>query len=100
MRCHLAHIQVGFAMKSFVLHFMGKSTWRGAETPDERLFREQAYFSAFVKKWGSGLTGLALRGDRKGLESDPELMSAYSQGSFANLIKLFQDHPHFGREIP
>jgi GT2 family glycosyltransferase len=46
LRCHLAGVPVRFALGSYVLHFMGKSTWRGAETPEQRRQREQHYLTA------------------------------------------------------
>jgi len=52
VRAHLAGFQVCMAAKSFLLHFMGKSTWRGAESNDEARARTIAYYTYFCQKWG------------------------------------------------
>ena len=52
IRAHLAGFQVCMAAKSYLLHFMGKSTWRGAESSDEFRARTIAYYTQFVHKWG------------------------------------------------
>lgn len=38
---------------SYVLHFAGKSTWRGGETKEEIEKRNQKYHQHFVSKWGA-----------------------------------------------
>jgi glycosyltransferase involved in cell wall biosynthesis/GT2 family glycosyltransferase len=41
--------------KSYLLHFMGKSTWRGAETEDETIERNTKYQQYFISKWGEDI---------------------------------------------
>ena len=38
--------------KSYLLHFVGKSTWLGGETKEETEERNKKYYSHFSKKWG------------------------------------------------
>lgn len=38
--------------KSYILHFLGKSTWRGAETKQETKERHMRYYRHFSNKWG------------------------------------------------
>lgn len=38
--------------KSFVLHFMGRSTWKSGEDEEETLRRNKKYINHFISKWG------------------------------------------------
>lgn len=60
IRANLEGIPVELAMDSYVLHFMGKSTWRGAETADETAKRNKIYFERFRSKWGEDLSNIFL----------------------------------------
>ena len=40
---------------SYLLHFMGKSTWRGAETENETIERNTKYQQYFISKWGEDI---------------------------------------------
>jgi GT2 family glycosyltransferase len=60
LRTLLAGYDVAYAAQSYVLHFMGKSTWRGAETASERAARERAYFNRFSGKWGNDASEIFL----------------------------------------
>lgn len=60
LRANLSGFEVAIAMDSYVLHFMGKSTWRGAETQQEIEERNHIYIDAFRKKWGEKLTNIFL----------------------------------------
>ena len=37
---------------SYLLHFMGKSSWRGTETENETNERNSKYREYFISKWG------------------------------------------------
>jgi hypothetical protein len=58
IRVYLAGFDIGIVMESYVLHFTGKSTWRGGETRDESLARERQYIDRFRGKWGDDLAKL------------------------------------------
>jgi GT2 family glycosyltransferase len=45
---------------SYVLHFMGKSTWRGGETEDEISERNKKYSKHFISKWGKEMASYYL----------------------------------------
>lgn len=60
IRAHLAGFDVRLALDSFVLHFMGKSTWRGAESPEETRARDTRYHQRFAEKWGQDLAQIFL----------------------------------------
>jgi len=60
IRAHLAGFDVRLALSSFVLHFMGKSTWRGAETAEETRTRDAQCLERFVRKWGYDLAQIFL----------------------------------------
>jgi hypothetical protein len=58
IRAYLAGFDVCVAAESYVLHFGGKSTWRGGETADESRARETRYVDLFRAKWGDDLAKL------------------------------------------
>jgi len=93
LRCHLAGFSACLATASFVLHFMGKSTWCGGETAQEQTNREQAFRNAFIAKWGTSLTELILDGNRSVLESNSALQGAFFQGNFRRLTELLRPQP-------
>jgi GT2 family glycosyltransferase len=60
LRAHLAGFSVAMAVKSYLLHFMGKSTWRGGESAAQIEARNQAYVGYFRQKWGADLANVFL----------------------------------------
>ena len=84
LRCHMAGFPVCWARSSFVLHFMGKSTWRGTETPQARADREQIYKTAFVGKWGDALANLTIHGD-----DSAEIQPGVKGGLFPRQVPTF-----------
>jgi GT2 family glycosyltransferase len=94
LRCHRAGIRVLLAHDAYVLHFMGKSTWRGAETADQRQAREEAYLTAFRAKWGQRLLEAVLRGQR-----DPAVKDTFPGGNgngdgFRRLVEELRGEGH------
>ncbi len=69
LRAVLAGFKVQFALGSYLLHFGGKSSWSGVETPEQQLTRENIFFSHFEKKWGPELLELILKENNKVLKS-------------------------------
>ena len=92
-RAYLAGLSVLYAMDSYVLHFQGKSTWRGPETLEQTQERDQAYLMAFNQKWGSNLLRLMLRGDESLLEEHPDLKTDYERGNFRQIIRHLASAP-------
>jgi GT2 family glycosyltransferase len=60
LRTLLSGYDVVYAGQSYVLHFMGKSTWRSGEPPAETAARDQAYFARFRQKWGDDAAAIFL----------------------------------------
>ena len=56
IRCAIKGFEVNFILDSYVLHFHGKSTWDGGETPDQTENRNKIYTGIFLKKWGKEMT--------------------------------------------
>jgi len=52
LRSHIKGFETKLVSESYVLHFMGKSTWRGGETQEEIKQRNKVYYEHFVSKWG------------------------------------------------
>lgn len=60
LRALLAGYDVACAGRSYVLHFMGKSTWRSGEPATQTAARGLACFSHFRQKWGNDATEIFL----------------------------------------
>jgi len=85
IRCHQVGIEMRYALNSYILHFMGKSTWRGAETAEQTAARDTIYNERFKKKWGRVLYGLMIKDDMSGLT--PEMRHTLEQADFRSLIE-------------
>ncbi len=93
VRAWLAGIRQKFVLGSYVLHFQGKSTWRGPETPEQCQQRNEQYTRAFQNKWGPALTYAFLGGDWNLFRSDPALAEWLARGSFTPVVKYLQSQP-------
>jgi glycosyl transferase family 1 len=60
LRTLLAGYDVVYAAQSYVLHFMGKSTWRSGESLGETIERDKKYFARFAEKWGDDAAAIFL----------------------------------------
>jgi hypothetical protein len=60
IRAHIAGFQVLLAAESYVLHFGGKSTWRGGEPDADIKARNAQYRRRLVEKWGMDIALLFL----------------------------------------
>jgi GT2 family glycosyltransferase len=85
IRCYQQGFELRFALNSYILHFQGKSTWRGAETPAETAARNLAYIGRFKEKWGDALFQVLIMNDLDLLT--PDLQEAYKRGEFPRLIE-------------
>lgn len=88
IRCAKKGYEVNFLLDSFVLHFHGKSTWDGGETPEETRQRDKNYTEAFNKKWGKNLTELFI--ERKNFSAnlkDDQERELFKKGKFGELIR-------------
>jgi hypothetical protein len=72
-------------LNSYILHFQGKSTWRGAETREETAERDRFYIERFRKKWGDALSEVLVMNDLKNLT--PDLRKAYDQHDFRRVVE-------------
>jgi GT2 family glycosyltransferase len=87
LRCHLAGFSVAFALGSYLLHFVGKSTWRGAESPDESRHRERRYLTALRAKWGDPLAEAMVLGRKDKLLALPGVGAALAATDFEAAVK-------------
>ena len=79
---------VNFLINSYLLHFHGKSTWDGNETPAQTEKRNKAYSEVFLKKWGSELTQIfIIRKDFDNILFEKGLNDLFKQGKFGELIR-------------
>jgi GT2 family glycosyltransferase len=93
VRAWIAGIPQEFALQSYVLHFQGRSTWRGAETVEQRKARDAQYTQAFQQKWGPALTHAFLRGDWNLFRTDPALARKLEAGDYTALVRHLRSRP-------
>ena len=61
LRAYMAGFDVRYALNSYILHFMGKSSWSGVETETEQIAREEVFRNRFAEKWGTPLSDAILK---------------------------------------
>ena len=89
IRAHLAGFDVCMAPKSYLLHFMGKSTWRGGESQEESNLRNVSYYNYFCQKWGNDLAQLFLFiSDWQGAMDRLGVKGLIDAGQFQSVIQL------------
>ena len=87
LRAHLQGFSVHYALASFVLHFGGKSSWSGVETPDQQRAREAHFRGVFRQKWGDRLHDLILKEDASVIAGDEALSALHRRGDLRELVK-------------
>ena len=92
-RAWMAGVPQEFALQSFVLHFQGKSTWRGGETPEQQRARDAQYTQAFQKKWGPALTYAFLGGDWNLFRTDGAIAKKLDAGDYGAVIRRLKLRP-------
>jgi GT2 family glycosyltransferase len=85
IRCYKKGFELRFALNSYILHFQGKSTWRGAETREETAERDRFYIDRFRQKWGDALYEVLILNDLKNLT--PDLQKAYDEHDFRHVVE-------------
>ena len=88
LRAWLAGFSVGYVLNSFVLHFHGKSTWRGPESEADRQARNAQYLRAFEDKWGEDLLALCIRGDTTVVQGDQDLQELLNNHAYGELMRV------------
>jgi GT2 family glycosyltransferase len=99
IRAWLNGIPQEYALGSYVLHFQGKSTWHGAETPDEQAQRDAIYTEAFRKKWGPALTYAFLGGDWNLFRTDAALAQLLDASDFSAMVSRLRSTRSLDRYI-
>lgn len=87
IRAYLEGFEVQYALDSYVLHFQGKSTWRGAESAEETRCRDKKYVTAFHKKWGEELLRLFIFHEITCCSHIPGLQYEFSKGNYKCVIE-------------
>ena len=86
IRCHAKGIELRYALQSYLLHFHGRSTWRGGESAEQTAARDRGYIERFKQKWGQHLFDLFVFNEPKNLPEAARL--AYEQGNYKRLVEL------------
>lgn len=98
LRSYLAGCGVYLALEPYLLHFQGKSTWRGPETAFETATRNSDYTVAFSDKWGVSLTKLLLKGDSQVVFQDKTMLEMFESRKLTELINAMLSFDGF--ELP
>jgi GT2 family glycosyltransferase len=93
IRAWMAGIPQEYALGSYVLHFQGRSTWRGAETPEQQAQRDAIYTQAFQKKWGAALTYAFIGGDWNLFRTDDELARRLDDRDYPFIVNHLKRQP-------
>jgi GT2 family glycosyltransferase len=93
VRAWIAGIPLEYARSAFVLHFQGRSTWRGPETDAERVRRDAQYIEAFGKKWGPALTHAFINDGWDLMRSDARLGPLIARGEFSAVVRHLRSRP-------
>ena len=88
IRCYQQGFELRFALNSYILHFQGKSTWRGPETREETAARDRFYMERFKQKWGIRMFEVMVMNDLRNLP--PDLLQAHASGDFQRLMEQLQ----------
>jgi hypothetical protein len=84
IRAVLHDFPVHYAMKSFVFHFGGRSTY-AVESPEVQSAREEFFRSRFLEKWGEPLTRLILQ-EELSVVASKDLSSKIERGSYREVV--------------
>lgn len=90
IRCHMLGVEVKLIHDSYVLHFMGKSTWRSGESKVLTSIRDDHSRSTFISRWGYDLYGLFMLrnpNDSISMIKQKQLYDYYLKGDYTHIIK-------------
>jgi hypothetical protein len=88
LRAMQAGVEVKLARSAYLLHFMGKSTWRSGEVAEDTQRREQQYRARFVEKWGQPLADLFLAGgDKRALAANYGVLDSFDRSDFGAVFE-------------
>lgn len=90
LRAYLAGFGVKYAIRSFVLHFGGKSSWSGVETREQQEQRELLFRARFGEKWGMELLKLILFEDREIAKEGTQLYDEIKIGNHRRVIEILK----------
>lgn len=91
LRAHLAGLQVVLAKASYILHFQGKSTWRGPESELAAKQRTQRIHAQFTGKWGQDLYDLIAFQNLDVFRKYPEqLRQEFDEQKYSRVIEAFK----------
>ncbi len=96
LRAYLAGYTVEYALKSFILHFGGKSSWSGVETKEVQLARESHFRIQFGAKWGKALMLMLLFEDRSIIPEGSDLHKQIIAGNHRAVVEALMED----KEIP
>jgi GT2 family glycosyltransferase len=91
LRATQAEVEVKLAHSAYLLHFMGKSTWRSGEVQEETRQRELQYRARFVEKWGQPLADIFLvGGDKRALAANYGVLDGFDRGDFVAVFNALR----------
>jgi GT2 family glycosyltransferase len=92
MRAMDAGIEVKLAYPAYLLHFMGKSTWRSGEVSEETRERELAYRTRFIAKWGMPLAEMFLSGgDKRSVAQRYGVLDSFEQADYPAIFRALRN---------
>jgi GT2 family glycosyltransferase len=98
LRALLSDCSTHLALESYLLHFQGKSTWRGPETEMDTKARNSDYLVAFADKWGPLLTDLIVKNDSQTIFTDQSFVKLFENKKLKELVEAMLKKNEF--EMP
>jgi len=88
LRALQAGIDVKLVRRSYLLHFMGKSTWRSGEAAADSALAYATYQRRFIEKWGQPIADLFLAGpDKPAIAARYGVSAEFERGDFRAALK-------------
>ena len=85
-------VDVKLAYPAYLLHFMGKSTWRSGEVSEETRERELTYRTRFIAKWGTPLAEMFLSGgDKRTVAARYGVLDSFERADYPAIFQALRD---------
>ena len=92
-RAWLAGFDLQMALKSYLIHFWGKSTWSGNSPHERPISYNTEFMEIFRHKWGQPLFQYVLREDDSLIRQNLQASRLLDSGDLAGLIRLLMVAP-------
>ncbi|NMC64407.1 MAG: glycosyltransferase family 2 protein [SAR324 cluster bacterium] len=97
LRAYLQGFGVFLSLDSYVLHFQGKSTWRGPESKEDTEARNKRFLRVFAEKWGKRLQRLMIFNDESSITKKGQKL--LQQNRISAVLKTMASKTQKGKRL-